>query len=272
MLRALLESIASKRAPPRVIFDRAGISPYLSRWYLLKGPTMPDGSHPFDPDGSPREGIRDPDRKYAVFLHKFHRGDDDLELHNHPWEWAVAIVLVGGYREERRRGSPEKGGWVFVRNVLPFSVNVIRHDTFHRVELLEKDAWSLFLAGPRAADWGFWNRSTGVFTQWRTFITRKRDPTAFAMPMGRMPTGPGRTVQAIQEFVTGRVCPQPPPSVPRVTWPGSEDGDRDRSHCEPEDALVEAEVYVAADACPLGDDCSVCDGYLREMEHRGIRP
>lgn len=199
MIQRLLRLLASKLPPPRIIFDRAGVSPYLSRWYLFGSPTMPDGSHPFDPDGSPRDGIQEPERPFAVFLHKFHRGDDDLELHNHPWTWAIAIVLSGGYREEYRRGSPEGGGSVFFRDCRPLSVNVIHHDTFHRVTLLdtkESESWSLFIAGPREKDWGFWNRSTGVFTQWRAFITRKRDPTAFLQAEARQ-NAPRSTLHAI---------------------------------------------------------------------------
>lgn len=178
MIRTLLSLLAAKLPPPRIIFDRAGKSPYLSRWYLLGRPTMPDGSHPFTEDGSPKEGILDPDRLFAVFLHKFHRGDDDAELHNHPWKWALSLVLSGGYREERRRGAPERGGAVSIRTVFPWTLNLIHHDTFHRVDLLGEDAWSLFLAGPREKTWGFWNRSTGRYMPWRDFITWRRSTLA----------------------------------------------------------------------------------------------
>ena len=194
MIRTLLEWIASKLPAPRIIFDRAGRSKYLSRWYLFAGPTMPDGSHPFTEDGSPKVGIQDPDRTFAVFLHKFHRGDDDAELHDHPWTWAFALILSGGYIEERRRGAMEGGGPVFIREVRPFSLNLIHFDTFHRVELLEKDAWSLFVAGPREGGWSFWNRATGKLTPWREFIDRKRDPGAFAQAEPQCPAckGSGR--------------------------------------------------------------------------------
>jgi len=177
MQGALVELAASLPAP-HVIYDRAGFSPYLSRYYLKNGPTMPDGSHPFAADGTPKEGILDPDRPYAVFLHRFHRGDDEPELHSHPWEWGVSLILSGGYLEERRRGAPERGGSVIVRTVRPGHVNVLRAHDYHRVTLLGAsgtETWSLFLAGPRTgADWGFWNRSTGRLLPWREFIREKR--------------------------------------------------------------------------------------------------
>lgn len=46
--------------------------------------------------------------------------------------------------------------------VRPGQLNLLRHDTFHRVDLLEEDAWSLFMVGPIVSSWGFWNSTTGV--------------------------------------------------------------------------------------------------------------
>ena len=144
LLRPLVEAIARRLPPPRVIYDRLGKTPYLSRYYVLGGARTPDGSAPFDATGHPkkstvfRDGIN-------IFLHRFHRGDDDTALHNHPWRWAVSLVLVGGYSEERRRGND-----VDRREVRPLSLNIIRANDFHRVDLLEHDCWSLFVAGPRA--------------------------------------------------------------------------------------------------------------------------
>ena len=51
------------------------------------------------------------------------------------------------------------------------------HDTFHRVDLLEDDAWSLFLVGPKTKSWGFWDRVTGQYTEWREFLRRRQTPT-----------------------------------------------------------------------------------------------
>jgi hypothetical protein len=50
-----LRWLAAKLPPPRVIFDRAGRSPYLSRYYLVGAPKMADGSNPFDATGAPRQ-------------------------------------------------------------------------------------------------------------------------------------------------------------------------------------------------------------------------
>lgn len=256
MLRHLLAYIASKLPAPRIIYDRAGVSPYLSRWYLLGRPTMPDGSHPFTEDGSPREGIQDPDRPFAVFLHKFHRGDDDLELHNHPWAWSMAIVLSGGYREERRRGAPETGGCVFVRDVRPPAINIIHHDTFHRVELLEADAWSIFVAGTREKGWGFWNRSSGVFTPWREFITKKREILAW--------------VQKTYDDERRRIHERPGSGPNNTFYARSlEQAARaeEREHCVGGEPLIEVDVYPVDCAFTRhGGECQTCEEYTKRAE------
>lgn len=177
MIAKLLEWVTSKMPPPRVIWDRMGDSPYLSRFYIFGRPKMADGSDPFERDGSPKVGVIWPTSSIGVYLHKFHRGDDDEELHNHPWRWAVSLILSGGYVEERRFGET-----VYRRIVRPGMLNFISADDFHRVELRGREAWSLFVVGPKFTGWGFWNRHTGKFTPWRQFINEKRDPTAFARP------------------------------------------------------------------------------------------
>lgn len=139
---------------PRRIMDREGGTVYLERYYLFGGPSE-DGEWADAPIG--------------VFLHRFRRSDDDVELHNHPWEASVSFILAGGYVEERRVGDE-----VVTRRLEPFSVNIIAADDFHRVDLLESDAWTLFVVGRKAQSWGFWNRVTKVTMPWREFIARKR--------------------------------------------------------------------------------------------------
>jgi hypothetical protein len=175
VIRALVEWVASKLPNPRVIYDQSGRDAYLSRYYLVGAPTHPDGGSPFDQFGDVRPGTKWGDKSWGLYLHRFHRGDADPELHNHPWSWAVSLVLAGGYLEERRVGLD-----VVQRVLEPGALNFIRGDTYHRVDLLERDAWTLFLVGPKTQSWGFWNRGTWVTTPWREFISAKRDPAAFA--------------------------------------------------------------------------------------------
>lgn len=121
-----------------------------------------------------------------TYLHHFLSSDQGDELHNHPWRWGVSLVLAGGYVEERARRPAfwEEGrGWknthvdfrspgpvkIERRVVRPWTLNFIRSSDFHRVDLLdeEKGAWTLFIAGPRVRTWGFLNRHTSEFTDFR---------------------------------------------------------------------------------------------------------
>lgn len=178
MLREIIEYVALNWLKlPRIIYDQEGKNPYLTRYYLTKRPTMPDGSSPFDTFGNPKREAVWPSG-ISVLLHHFHRSDADRELHNHPWEWALSFVLVGGYIEERRVAtsvSDVLGYDVIRREVKPFTFNYITIDDFHRVDLRERDAWTIFITGPKVKSWGFWDRCTNQFTEWRQFLaSRKR--------------------------------------------------------------------------------------------------
>jgi hypothetical protein len=167
----MIEDIAN-RFVRRVIKDRHGTSNYMSRYYLAKEPKMPDGGYPFERDGTPKDGIVwAPGWGYV--LHHFHRGDEARELHNHPWKWCVSVILSGGYREERLERDWNQ---VQERVLRPGSINVLRDTTFHRVDLLDEKegCWTLFVHGPKNKGWGFLDRDTREFTDWRTFIRGQR--------------------------------------------------------------------------------------------------
>lgn len=153
-----LESIVEKLASRTIT---TGGNPYLTRWYLWpEGPRTVE-----DADLERREGDPSSDLPFALFLHKFHRGDADRDLHSHPWSLSVAIVLAGGYREEREDG---------IREFTPGSINVIRHDDFHRVDLLNPamGSWSLFVAGAKTGSWGFKLRESGEFMDWKSYTSK----------------------------------------------------------------------------------------------------
>lgn len=180
-MRWLLAWLASKLPSPRVIYDGEGRTPYLTRYYLFGRPSMPDGSEPFDGYGDQRPGAVYPDRWWrrwtsGVFLHKFHRSDSDRELHDHPWRWGLSLILSGGYREERRSGIRD----VVTRVVRPGRLNFLRHGDHHRVDLLGQECWSLFVVGPKASSWSFWDRETGEIVHWREFLARKRAKVGIA--------------------------------------------------------------------------------------------
>jgi hypothetical protein len=112
----------------------------------------------------------------GVFLHKFYRSDEDRSPHNHPWQFAVSLILTGGYREWRFDRASQTFR-AYVRR--PLSFNVIRAEDFHRADLLDPHAgcWTLFIAfGHKPAEageeWGFVDPETDVFTGWREYLAK----------------------------------------------------------------------------------------------------
>jgi hypothetical protein len=53
---------------------RANIDPYLTRWTILEI------------------------AGWSLKLHRFHRSDEDRDLHDHPWTF-WSLILLGGYYE-----------------------------------------------------------------------------------------------------------------------------------------------------------------------------
>lgn len=115
------------------------------------------------------------------YLHHFFRGDEDREVHNHPWKRSVSVILTSGYKEYRWK--PEMRGFD-IRYLKPGSVNYIRRNDFHRVELYkDQGCWTLFTSIGRVMDsngkdWSFLNTETGELTPWGTWTQERMPGTA----------------------------------------------------------------------------------------------
>ena len=83
-------------------------------------------------------------------LHRIWRADADPHCHNHPWATAQFLILSGGYVEHRLAGDE-----TLMRTLRPGDVNNLDADTFHRVDSVLPDTWTLGLVGERVQDWGF---------------------------------------------------------------------------------------------------------------------
>ena len=104
-------------------------------------------------------------RTFGVFLHNFVGSDAPTVFHDHPWTWGVALVLRGGYLEERR---DREGARLTRRWLRPGRVNFLPPGMFHRVELRDRrPAWTLFVHGRKVRRWGFLDSVTGAFHFWR---------------------------------------------------------------------------------------------------------
>ena len=107
----------------------------------------------------------------TVWVHRFVQPDGDAELHNHPWGWALSVVLRGAYTEERL-GWPER----VVRRF-----NVITGDTWHRVAKLHGgEVWTLFMTGQPRRSWGF--LASARVVPWRDHVDARDHASAHTAP------------------------------------------------------------------------------------------
>lgn len=95
----------------------------------------------------------------SIYVHCFHTSDDDRALHDHPWSF-VSILLSSGYYEwtPAPLTCPVDGyEQPSVRTWVPrFSV-IYRPATWrHRVELKNKNTWTLVFRSGYRREWGFW--------------------------------------------------------------------------------------------------------------------
>jgi hypothetical protein len=119
MVSRILDWLFAKRVIVNCEHD-----PYLHRWFIIR-----------------RE-------RFALFIHRFVRGDEDRALHDHPWHFIV-IPVWRGYIEHNDAGA---------RRVWPILGVRFRRATYrHRVQLIDgKPAWSLFIRFKHLREWGFW--------------------------------------------------------------------------------------------------------------------
>lgn len=155
LIRSICEFIARKVHKKNIQRD----GDYLERYYL-------SGWSPFGLDPERHRWFK---WMPGIYLHHFLNSDPDNELHNHPFDVSYSLILTGGYIEHRRH----EGSDIVSRILTPGCTNTIRHDHFHRVELIEKDAWTLFIAGKRIQDWGFWDPDTDTYTPWKEYLKPK---------------------------------------------------------------------------------------------------
>lgn len=115
---------------------RPATAPYLTRYFLAGWAPNKNGKGP------------------AIFLHHFLSSDPDDAVHSHPWAWGLSLILVGGYLETRI----DEAGATTARHYVPGEINILRPSDRHRIDLMGRDCWSLFLAAEYAQPWGFFPR------------------------------------------------------------------------------------------------------------------
>lgn len=90
---------------------------------------------------------------FDIFIHGIYKADEDEHLHDHPWDY-FSIVLWGSYIERVRGGNN-------VQSFMTTSHRKAEH-THKILSLKSEKVFTLFFAGKRRRDWGYWVRGTWI--------------------------------------------------------------------------------------------------------------
>lgn len=144
----LVESVLSRLFERQDVYDQSGDgSVYLRRWFIYK-------------HKNPEKMTR------RLMLHKFYRGDVDIDHHDHPWDF-TSLILKGGYWEESFRNV--ETGKAAMTWYKPLSLIRRAADWAHRVVLPEgQTCWTLVMTSPKKRSWGFY--TVNGWCPWRRYV------------------------------------------------------------------------------------------------------
>ncbi len=114
----------------------------------------------------------------SAMLHYFARPDDDLALHDHPWDFQTTI-LSGSYFEHLPPmfWDPRSGlGPPWDQRIEYHRCGeTMEHNAsdLHCVGTIAPDTWTLMRTGPRVRSWGFFPPGQ-PWQPWRTYLAAKR--------------------------------------------------------------------------------------------------
>jgi hypothetical protein len=90
----------------------------------------------------------------SVNLHHFLRGDEDRDLHDHPFSFAT-LILRGGYVEQTPAAADAPYGAYRYTTRRPGELLLRPARWAHRVDLRGQDAWTLIAMTKKKREWGF---------------------------------------------------------------------------------------------------------------------
>lgn len=89
---------------------------------------------------------------FAIYIHQICRSDEDLDPHDHPWDYQ-SVILEGCYLEDSRLAPNFKAQPVQKY----YSGDVIKHKAadVHKITLVSKEVWTLVFTSGREREWGY---------------------------------------------------------------------------------------------------------------------
>lgn len=147
-----MRRLAARRRPDFQVIREDEVV-YLRRWWIL-----------------PRNRVMN------LYLHNM-IGDDDAVVHDHPY-WSLGLALTDGL-VENYTSEPEKdcqnGLYILRTRKIEQGQLVYRSSTFAHQLLVRREAWTLFLTGPRVREWGFW--CPQAWRRWQNYVAANQDPS-----------------------------------------------------------------------------------------------
>ena len=89
---------------------------------------------------------------FAIYIHQICRSDEDLDPHDHPWNFS-SVILEGCY-EEQSWYPPLFDQMHFQKF---YSGDVIEHkaEDAHKIRLVSQEVWTLVFTSGRDRYWGY---------------------------------------------------------------------------------------------------------------------
>lgn len=132
-MRALLYRLTN-HLPCRLIAGDGG-ERYLERYFLFA----------LGPRGNPW---------IAAYVHRFVASDPARGYHDHPWRWAMSMILSGRYLEQTVGDDFTATQTSALKT--PGRISTFGPNHKHRVDLLGTECWTLFMHGRWIRPWGFY--------------------------------------------------------------------------------------------------------------------
>lgn len=82
---------------------------------------------------------------FNIYIHNIYKADEDIHLHDHPWNY-FNLILKGGYYEKTVNNT---------NLMVPGKYSFRKCTTLHKIEYLISPTISLFITGRSKRTWGY---------------------------------------------------------------------------------------------------------------------
>jgi len=107
--------------------------------------------------------------RVTAYIHRFVASDPERGFHDHPWKWAMSLILSGEYLELTPRGG-DFTKFPVGSHKTPGCITTFGPNHQHRVELAGVECWTLVIHGRWIRPWGFYRYVSGCTANGRAAI------------------------------------------------------------------------------------------------------